>query len=117
MKYESKCHDVKALEVTQVNLESLLQNKDEIIESQKLIIDGIRKQISESDGLKSKSIIRNLEADRDDLVKTIKTKDDKIVECSVQVEMLKTQLKSQRTRHKLAGETEEYRRDESHLNV
>ena len=53
-KYESKCNDVKTLEVAQKNLESLLQNKDEIIESQKLIIEGVRKQISESDGLKSK---------------------------------------------------------------
>ena len=61
IKYDSKCNDAKTLEVAQNNFESILQNKDEIIESQKLIIGGVRKKISETDALKSKSTIRNLE--------------------------------------------------------
>ena len=96
-KYESKCNDVKTLETAQSNLESLLQNKDEIIESQKLIIGGVRKQISDTDGVMSKSIIRNLEADRDELVNTVKTKDDKLGEYSAQVENLKSQLREKET--------------------
>ena len=96
-KYEGKCNDVKTLEAAQTNFESLLQNKDEIIESQKLIIGGVRKQMSETDALKSRSTIRNLEADRDELVKTIKSKDQELGEYSAQVEDLKTQLRDKDT--------------------
>lgn len=53
-KLESKCNVVRTLETAQTNLEMLVQNKDEIIESQKLIIKGVRKEISTTDCLKSK---------------------------------------------------------------
>ena len=109
-KHEVRCSDIKTLEAAQTNLESLLQNKDEIIESQKLIIGGVRKKISDTDGLKSKSVIRNLEAEREDLVNTIKMKDSQLGEYSEQVENLKTQLREKETEiskgNSTAGSTE-----------
>ena len=53
-RFESKCNVVRTLETAHVNLETLAQNNDEIIENQKLIIIGVRKQISDAEGLKSK---------------------------------------------------------------
>ena len=52
-KYESKCDQVLALETAQTNFETLVKNKDEIIESQKCIIKGVRKQVLDYDSLKS----------------------------------------------------------------